>query len=111
MNKNKWNIFLLCLLCLACNKSNTSALPESFLDAPVITGYKLIDINGMAAGVVGTPNGKNVDQKGPDTYQLKVFPIPAANTVGISLKFPSPGLEKKVWIKQGRLENKTLDHY
>ncbi|MBL7712502.1 MAG: hypothetical protein JNL13_08570 [Chitinophagaceae bacterium] len=111
MNKGKWTIFLLCLLCLACQKNDTDAIPESALGAPVITGYKLIDINGQAAGMVGTPNGKEEANKGSDTYRLRIFPIPALNFVGVRLSFPREGLEKKVWIKQGRLEDKALDQY
>lgn len=102
---------MLCLLSLACNKSDTAVVPESLLEAPVITGYKLIDINGQAAGAVGRPNGKAEASKDSETYRLRIFPIPALNFVGVSLQFPKEGLEKKVWIKQGRLEDKALDQY
>lgn len=102
---------MLCLLCMACQKNDTDAIPESALKAPVITGYKLIDINGQAAGMVGTPNGKGEANKDSDTYRLRIFPIPALNFIGVSLKFPRAGLEKRVWIEQGRLEDKALDQY
>ena len=98
------------IIFLSCNKSESNA-PDAIFDAPVITGYKLIDNNGSARGLVGKPNVKTgISVDGID-YQLGVYPIPTIGFLGVAIKAPNDGQKRQIWIKRAVLIDIVPDVY
>ena len=82
----------------SCSKMETSA-PDAMFEAPVITGYKLMDINASSLGKVGNPNVKTEMNSGGVLYRMVVYPIPAINFIALHIDTPKDGTDRQIWIK------------
>ncbi len=103
------NVTILCLLVItnSCNKKT-----KTDADIPIITGYRMFDVNGLSIGAIGTPPTKYSMQIDTEKYMLQVFPIPTVDYLGISLKFPNLANEGyKLWIKKGQPDGIFKDNF
>jgi hypothetical protein len=89
------SLFLICAIFTSCSKYEAYT-PDMLLEAPIITGYKLIDIYGMPMGLVGMPNIKTEIKDEGTYYKLSVFPIPAQYRVTLVIDAPNDGIERQI---------------
>lgn len=80
-------------------------------EAPIITGYKLMDINASSLGKVGTPNVKTEMNSGGFLYRMVVYPIPAINFIALHIDAPRDGTDRQIWIKRARANGTFSDNF
>lgn len=94
----------------SCSKPESTS-PDPLFEAPIITGYKLIDIYGLPMGVVGSPNVKAEVTSGGILYRMSVYPIPAINFIALYIDAPKDGTVRQIWVKRAQTNGTFSDDF
>jgi hypothetical protein len=106
----KFILVFLFFVVASCSKIDSNT-PNAMFEVPIITGYKLLDLNGSPMGVVGNPNIKTELSSNGVFYRMVVYPIPSINFIGLNIDAPKDGSNRQIWIKKAQGSGTFSDNF